>query len=255
LARIGPAAQQAVLPLRQLLKLEAKAHGPNFFRMPPELDIPLGAACALLRILPGDDQALSVIKTSLRSSDKNLRRLALEACAQTKVREKALVEDFIKALQEKELQEAAANALAEIGPDAEEAVPVLLEILMNERSNHSHEHEAARALVAIGKAALPALVKVATRRDAPARYAALLALSQFDTELKQIMPILMQALADEDARLIAAIALGKLGSKARKAGAALFASYLVDFLGTDEELLCLELWALRQVIPAVFARA
>src|SRR5262249_7194227 len=158
-------------------------------------------------------------------------------------KEKSLVEDCIKALKEKDLRETAANALAEVGPDAKDAIPTLLEILLNERSNHSEHNESVRALAAMGKQAVPALAKVALDQDSAARYAAMFALSQLDGEEKVAVPILINALNDD--RLIATIALGKLGGKACRAAIALFVFYLMDFLGTDEELLALERWALR----------
>jgi HEAT repeat protein len=244
LARIGPAAQKAVLPIRQLLKIEAQPHAPKPLPMPHRLNIPLGAACALLRIVPGDEQALSIIKAGLRASDKNLRLLALEACAETKVKEKALVANFVSALKDEHLREAAANALAEVGPDAKEAIPDLTEILINDRSENP---EVARALEKIGKAALPALVKVAKHQGAGSRFSAMLALGNLEGQAKRTVPVLINLLADEDFRLAAVVALGKLGSQARQALLPLLVVYLRDLLGTDGEPLVLERWALRQV--------
>jgi HEAT repeat protein len=251
LARIGPAAQQAVVPVRQLLE-DQHGHSVRWRGLwRPVLDIRLGAACTLLRILQRDDEALSVLKDALGARDENLRRVALEACTLTGLKEKALVPDFIRAVKDKALQEAAANALAEVGPDAREAVPVLLEILMNEHNIHTENHEASRALAQIGKAGLPALITVAQQRGADTRSAALFALSSFDDEAQRVVPVLINGLVDMESRPIAAVALGKLGSQARQARLPLLVAYLYDRLGTNEELFpLLELWALRQLSQA-----
>jgi hypothetical protein len=116
---------------------------------------------------------------------------------------------------------------------------------MNERSNHTENHEAARALVAIGQAGLPALIKVAGQHDCAACSAALFALSSFEEETRRTVPILINALAYD--RFSATVALGKLGNKARQATLALLMIQLLDLLQTDEELLLLDRWALRQV--------
>jgi HEAT repeat protein len=255
LARIGPAARQAVLPVRRLLADYHQHPGPRFLPVfAPELDVRLTAACTLLRILPNDHEALTVLKDSLRAADKNLRRLALEACALTGLKQKALVPDFIRALKDEELQEAAAYALAEVGPDAAEAIPVLQEILTNERCQCSEHHNPATALAKTGKAGLPALIAVAQQRGSEARSAALLPLSSFEEETPRTLPILMNALFDQESRFMAAVALGKLGSRARDAKLPLLAVHFLDLvgtsldlLGTSEHLLVVERWALTQI--------
>jgi HEAT repeat protein len=125
LSRIGPAARKAAMPARQLLKRQADHPPKRLLGWPPPLDIPLAAACTLLRILPADDQALAIIRNSLRAPDKDLRILALESCTRTGLKEKTLVPDIIRALKDEDLQlqEAAANALAEVGPDGKAAIP------------------------------------------------------------------------------------------------------------------------------------
>lgn len=49
------------------------------------------------------------------------------------------------------------DALAGIGPDAEAAVPILIELLADERENTNYE--ARNAIERIGKPAIPALIK------------------------------------------------------------------------------------------------
>jgi HEAT repeat protein len=253
LGRMGRAAKQAAPPLRTMLKAGHPQSSLSLGLSEPHLDIGFGAACTLLRVLPGDDEALAVLRHGLHSPDTNLRFLALQACARTGLREKALVPDVIPALKDRELQESAAEALAQVGPDAVAAVPHLLAILMNEQSNYTWYHPAAVALARIGNAGLPALIKIADRRNCAARGAALYSLCTLDGEAHATLPVLIRALGDCESRLPAILALGKLGSHAQDAGFGLLVVYLLDFViakgerYTGELLLPLERWALQEV--------
>jgi HEAT repeat protein len=234
--------------VRELLKYHSNRDTPPMLLHGPELDIQFGAACSLLRIVPGDYEALSVLKNVLRSSDKQQRLLALKACAWIGLKEKPLIPDLIDSLKDKELQDWGADALAEVGPDAKEAIPILQKILLAEQSNHTCDNAAARALVGIGKAGIPALLTVA-RQGSAAREAAIVSLTEFESEAPQVVPLLVAALFDEETRWMATKACGYLGRQAKAARLPLLAVHLFDLIihRQEKELLLMERWALHQI--------
>jgi HEAT repeat protein len=247
LASIGPPARAAATPVRKILRERGEGSAPANLLCRSELDIRLGAACTLLRIFPGDKEAFSTIRNGLRTSDKAQRLLTFRACAEIGLREKALVPDLIRGLNDEALKESAACALAQFGSDAKDAIPTLLEILLKERHDQVWANAVAYALARIGKASVPGLIKAALQQEGDPREAALLALGSLEGETHRTMPVLINALVDYEYRSTAAIALGKLGSAARDARALLFVVYLLDLLRPEEELLLMERWALQQV--------
>jgi HEAT repeat protein len=248
LAGMGVAARDAAAPLRKLLNYNDETSNPQNLLGTPTLDIGLEAACTLLSVVPADQEALSFIRKNLRSSDKKRCLLALQACQSVALREKLLLPDIIRCLKEKDFRDAAADTLAEFGPDAREAIPILRDILLAEHSDHTLNNAELRGLVGIGKESIPAIITV-VRQGSAVRGPACVFLSQFKDESRQIVPVLIGGLFDVDTRMEAAIALGFLASDAKGATIPLLAVYFFDSFvhGEEAELLLLERWALRQV--------
>lgn len=244
LARIGPAARKAAPAVRKLLGRRTvlpKLH----IVPPPPVDVRLAAAATLLRLLPGDEQALSVVQNRLCASETITRRQALETCSALRVQDKSLVHDFMRALKIPDLCDAAADAIAAIGPEAAEAIPALTQEWLGGDSI-SEEWTSARALVRIGKASVPTVLKLARHRDPASRLVALWSLGEFPEAAPQALPILIDALADSDTRYAAVVALGLLGPRAREAAIPLLIASLVDLFG-DIETQMMEHWALAQI--------
>jgi len=117
------------------------------------------AVRALRRIRPGPKVVIPLMNKLLRGADDEVRLHAMDAMAEEG---KAVVPPLIEALRNEEACYWACLVLAEIGPDAKEAVPALTTCLK------SHKHpdvcrEAILALAAIGPeaaSAVPALIKV-----------------------------------------------------------------------------------------------
>ena len=112
------------------------------------------------------------------------------------------------------IQDAAARALATIGPDAKVAVPVLAQAL---RSNEREVREdAAIALGCIGEDAIPELIDALASKDAKLRALAAYALASAGPGAKSAIPALMRTLKDENeaVRTAGAHALSAVGISA-----------------------------------------
>ena len=124
---------------------------------------------------------------------------------------------FVQALTDESVRmgEAAAHALAEIGPQAVDAVPALLQALMNEEDAGLRQ-AVSDALGAIGSEAVPALVQALADEDERVRNAAARALKDVGPQAVDAVPALIQALGDpdDDVGLAAASALGDVGPEA-----------------------------------------
>jgi HEAT repeat protein len=206
LAKIGPAAQASRPAVRQALKSESA-------------ETRLTAAAALLCIFPGDAGASAILKSAMKSSDNEVRKKAADLCFQLNVREKDLIPQLIALLRdrEEEVRRSAAWALSVFGPAAGDAIPALENMLINEQQSFLPRTAAAVCLKEIGKASLPALIRVARNKEAPGRGEAVVALGSFPQDTPLVMPVLMKGLEDEAVLFHAVIALGKLGKEARQA--------------------------------------
>jgi HEAT repeat protein len=108
----------------------------------------------------------------------------------------------------------AADALGHMGPDAEEAVPDLVQLL--NVSNETVRSHAGRALADLGVVAVPSLT-LALRQPEPAvRVAAADTLGNIGPVAKEAIPALATLLGDEDQEVSrhAAAALGRIGPAA-----------------------------------------
>jgi HEAT repeat protein len=114
------------------------------------------------------------------------------------------------------VREAAANALAESGPQAVDAVPALIQALRNEEQDWALREAASDALGAIGAEAVPALIEALSDEDERVRGAAVGALRDMGPQASDAIPALVQTLRDEndDVSMDAATALGEIGPQA-----------------------------------------
>lgn len=116
LGQIGPEAGQSNSALQQALS----SNNP---------DTASSAAGTLLRVQPGNHEALQKLLSLLGSEDVKLRMLACKALAQAGPQAAGALPNLIKALKDPDphVREAAAIALGAIGPAAAPAVPALCE--------------------------------------------------------------------------------------------------------------------------------
>jgi TIR domain/HEAT repeats len=112
----------------------------------------------------------------------------------------------------------ALQQLRTYGPDAAEALPILIKILKGDPNVPDVElrSSAAAALQAIGRAAVPALTEALKDQAPYARSHAALALAGIGPAAADAVPALTEALKDQDAvvRYDAALALGGIGPAA-----------------------------------------
>ena len=134
------------------------------------------------------------------------------------------IEPILEAVDEKEIdvRESAAEALGEIGPDAKDAIPTLIDLLQD-REVYVRK-SAANALGEIGlhaKEAVPALITALGDEDSWVRVYTAEALGKIGA--KEAVPALIGALEDEDnyVRRHATEALGEIGPDAKDAVPAL----------------------------------
>jgi HEAT repeat protein len=204
LGEIGSAAKPAAEALAKLL-----------FDKDQDLATRREALEAYRKIAPGPEVSMPLFSKLLEEADDEVRVWVMHALAEEG---KAAVPPLIRALKHEKLAYWACLVLAEIGPDAQEAVPALVELFQ------SHEQpevcrEAVLALAAIGPGAADAV------------------------------PDLTRVLEDEDTLLDgpAVFALGSIGPKAKAA------QDQVRKLADDEasprflETVCL--WALARMNP------
>jgi HEAT repeat protein len=253
LGKIGPPAREAAPAVRRFLRRLIRDGRPETARkIDPwprsyhaKADTPAGAAAALLSIVPGDPEAVAVLQRALKT--RRTRTEAAEACYFMGIKDKAL----LNTLKEGGDSAAAAYALANYGPAAAGAVPTLEEAIPVQK-----DRQLCRAmtecLAKIGKAGLPALLRLANEKGSEgelSRSSAILALGRFPRDSAVVVPVLIKALADEKTRESAVIALGKLGRQARQAGFALSVVYVVSAFQQKVTLAGDELtyWALSQV--------
>lgn len=132
---------------------------------------------ALRQIDPPQEKTMPLVIKILEAGDMSVIVPALQSLVE---QGKDAVPRLRKALQQEQLQYWACLVLAEIGPDAAEAVPEIQEVLKSENPSARLE-----ALVALGefgdasKPAIPAIVSVATHDEFKhVRYAAIYALGK-----------------------------------------------------------------------------
>lgn len=162
LGAIGAAAKPAVPELAVLIA-------------DPDRVVRREAIEAIARIHPGPEVSAPLLAKVLEKADPQVRHAAITALAE---RGAAAVPVLIKALGHKPATYWACLVLAQIGPDAKEAVPALTALIDDPRPEI--RREAILALAQIGPAAAPALPQIRKALDDPAaKTAAIFALGQF----------------------------------------------------------------------------
>jgi HEAT repeat protein len=144
---------------------------------------------------------------------------------------------FIDALDDprKDVQIKACEALRDIGPGAMAAAPALAGKLASRGPDILIANAAEDALVAIGPAALPSVIRCLEGDDTEARHCAMLVLARFGPAARDAVPALARLvnLPDGAEALTAIAVLAKIGPGASAAIPALSAAY--ESLGPDDE--------------------
>jgi HEAT repeat protein len=168
---------------------------------------------------------LREVEEDLRDSDPEVRLEAVKALASTPARQ--AVPGLRRALEDPDsrVAEQAAKGLRWIGPDASEAVPLLIKRLKNPPSEGFRE-SAVAALGGIGPkavASVPLLVEQLRRKKTPlrTRQAAVSSLGAMGPVAREAVGALIDALDDRDLEAPAVGSLIKMGKEARPAVAAL----------------------------------
>ena len=237
LAGIGPAAAAA----EPLLRKYALAGSPPFRVL---------GTWAVARIKPGDQQwrrdKLPMLAETLWDKDVRVRQMAVRALTDLGPAAESVLPILKRAIQgsNTDVVQSALDVLPALG---EPAVPLLVETL---KQRPEIRPRVARMLARIGpaaKAAVPALVEIATDGDAAARSEALLALAAIGPDADAAVPAAIAALKGQDAKLrfSAVYALGRIGATAIDAAPVLHE--LAE--GRDPLLSLAATWALSRIDP------
>jgi len=141
----------------------------------------------------------------LSASEVALRRDAAYQLQRLGGRAKLALPALIKALddEDKQVWSSAVTAIAAIGPDAKEAIPVLIADLdtsgrrgRRQRDGRQIVMRSAYALSRLGPEAIPPLVEALRKEDAGLRIGAAHALGPFGAEARAAIPLLINNLAD-----------------------------------------------------------
>ena len=153
----------------------------------------------------GDDEKneLDALIEAIENGDKEARLNALGELRDMGSRGRPAVGAILSLLgdHDEKVREAAANALAEIGPGPE-AIPALVDAMKDEGTGS----DTAQALVAVGRTAIPPLIGRMTDSDANVRSNAVYALGEFGSAAKDSVPALIALFTKEPAEGRAGIA-------------------------------------------------
>jgi HEAT repeat protein len=175
-------------------------------------------------IIPEAQHAVPGLLEALRNPDAEVRRQATIALGY--LGQIGTGRQIARALgarvkdESPEVRSGAANALGTLGPNAQEAIPGLIEALQD--SDPETRSSAALALGLIRLSldlVVPALIKALEDHDVHARSYAAIALGRIGPGAKDAVPALIKALDDKEEymRTSAAMALGKIGPAAQAA--------------------------------------
>jgi HEAT repeat protein len=182
-----------------------------------------------------------------KQSSLNERRKAVVALAGFGPYGKSAVPDLIAALRDKELKDAALDALSWIGTGTEHAVPLLIEQLVldgpvrfNRERNLSHYLFVRDALARIGEPAVPALIELLDSQSPELRASAADTIACIGPPARAAVRSLIRAIEQpaaigETAQRHSLRALGRIGPDAAAAAPAL-RRWLADIEGLDYEV-------------------
>jgi HEAT repeat protein len=183
----------------------------------PDAKVRAAGIRALGRLGPVAKPAVAALTTAVGDSDAKVRAAGAEALGRLGPIASPAVPTLVKALRDNadEVRREAASALGRMGPAAEPAVLELARVALHNESSRVRD-AAAAALGRFGLAAKPALAEFAKAlhdADAKVRVAAAGWSDRLGQSIRPLLPELVRiALRDdnEDARLAAAAALGRL---------------------------------------------
>lgn len=181
-ARIGPEAKAAVPVLTRLLKDD-------------NVDVRLEAAVALYAIDGRIDESIPVLIEGLKASPRYVSGAVIRIGPPAK----AVVAELIKLVREtneEQVRDRAVTALGYIGPEAKDAVPLLLELARP--MDGVTWFPSIDALGLIGRPAVPTLVETLSDPESPLREHAADALGEMGPVAKDALPALLQAFDDDD---------------------------------------------------------
>jgi HEAT repeat protein len=215
LGRIGAAARPAISSLTRLLKDDSDKY------------VRSDAATALIKIDPRSPAVIAALSAALGDPDEYVRVFVASALCRAGRRRDA-IKELTRILRNDGAQAGlAASELGDLGADAAEAVPALIDVLSG--PDTPVRYAAVRALGKIGpqaRGAVPALARRLMDRDQPLKFREEAALS-LGLIGEAGVPELLKALKDvnapptKDVRPIVVISLGRAGEAARPAAPAL----------------------------------
>ena len=183
---------------------------------------------------------MPVLIQALQDDHERVRRVADEALAKIGPEAKEAVPSLVQLLEDDDadVRRAAAETLEKIGPEAKEAIPTLIQLLLNE--NFHLRLNSTRELIRLDSISIPYLVELVKGNDVLGRRAAVFALGMigqniFNNNNMQVVPILIDALSDDDpdVRRYSALALGGIGYQGKDTTNAV--TFLLDTL-LDEDV-------------------
>ncbi len=232
LGNIGPAAEEATTAIVWLLNDQGEYVRPNAVTALAKIGPATKVVPALTALLEDSDirretvEALGELGTEARTSfpmvvkllddDESSVRLATIRTLERIGPPQAVVPLFIEALKDNEpdVRYAAAESLGEMGRWASASLPAMSELLHDE--DPSVCGCAARAIGKVGpaKSTVPVLTKLLGDSDPSVRHAAIESLGDLGPAAVDACPALVELLHDDEVRVFAALALGKIDSAA-----------------------------------------
>src|SRR5581483_7891351 len=210
LSEIGPATPEVVPALIAALADEEefviRGAAASLGKFPPDVMAP--AVPALIRALKDKDQRnrLEIVSAFGGVGEKNAKEVVPLLIEAVRKDPDALTRVF------------AIVSLKQLGPEAQAAIPTLIEALKDPGSQYAHPADEAKgALEAFGPAATPALLEAIHHANPRIRAAAASLLGNQRAEAQKIVPSLTPLLKDQDrsVRLMAAQALWALDRQTR----------------------------------------
>jgi HEAT repeat protein len=230
LGAMGGQAAQAVPAMVQLLNDDSPAVRAHVLH-------------ALGRIGPAARSALPMLGSLVNDADKTVRCEAIQALVDLRADPKVLVSLLSRAARDADptVRLHALDALVQVG---NQAVPVLIEMLGQEQ----HQYWACMALAELGPEAaqaVPALGRLLDHAQPEMRREAILTLGEIGPAAAVVLPQLQAALDVDSLRLAAVYALGRIGPKAR-----VVELRLRKYASDSDPLLCtVSAWALARLRP------
>lgn len=208
------------------------------------------SAWAIAKISPDDEaavkEAIELLVAGVKSDDVQARRAAARGIFELNAPPEIVGEALVEALQhaDAQLQANIIDAVAALGA---KAVPRIVERGLK---NEALRHTAVLALAEIGpdaKEAVPALVELLGSDDEELKRDAQYALGEIGPASKQAVPELVKSLESENDELVtsACFALGKIGPDAAEAVSAI-KEHCADAAGVHQ---LVGIWALLQIEP------